>query len=567
MVKKWVYRELPAEETVHRLAQQINVNQVVASILVQRSVLDYQQAKDFFRPSLDQLHHPFLMKDMDRAVDRLLLAIDKKEQILIYGDYDVDGTTAVALCYGFLKQHYRNLDYYIPDRYQEGYGLSQRAIDLAHQKEVSLIITLDCGIKATQLISQAKERGIDFIICDHHRPGMTLPPAVAVLDPKREDCNYPFDELSGCGVGFKFLQGFCERASIPVASLYEYLDLVAVSVASDMVPITGENRVLTHFGLRKLNHSPGPGLKSLRNLAGIRRAMTVSDVVFGIAPRINAAGRIDHAKDAVKLLLSEDEKEADHWAGQVNEKNITRRSVDANITEEALAMIEQRDPEQQAKSTVLYKEDWHKGVIGIVASRCLEKYYRPTIILTESKHKATGSARSVAGFDIYQAITECSDLLDQYGGHKYAAGLTLPLDKVTDFQERFEEVVSKSINEELLTPVIDVDQTISFDQIDFRLHKLIKQMAPFGPENRQPVFVTKNVKTSHAPRILKEAHLKFFIKEESSAIQFDAIGFGLSHYAEAIKDGALFDVAYSIDQNDYQGHRSLQLIVKDIRLN
>ena len=499
MVKKWVYKELPADETVHTLSQQINVNQVIASILVQRSVLDYQQAKDFFRPSLDQLHDPFLMKDMDKAVDRLLLAIEKKEQILIYGDYDVDGTTAVALCYGFLKQHYKNLDYYIPDRYQEGYGLSQRAIDLAHQQEVSLVVTLDCGIKATELIAQAKARGIDFIICDHHRPGSVLPPAVAVLDPKREDCTYPFDELSGCGVGFKFMQGFCEKFSIPVASLYEYLDLVAVSIASDMVPITDENRVLTHFGLRKLNHSPRPGLKSLRNLAGSRSAMTVSDVVFGLAPRINAAGRIGHAKDAVKLLLSEDQNEAEHWAGQVNEKNITRRNVDANITEEALAMIEQRDPEQTAKSTVLYKEDWHKGVIGIVASRCLEKYYRPTIILTESKHKATGSARSVAGFDIYQAITECSDLLDQYGGHKYAAGLTLPLDKVTDFQERFEEVVSKSITEELLTPVIEVDQTISLNQLDDKLYKLLKQMAPFGPENRQPVFVTR---MSRYPKLL-----------------------------------------------------------------
>jgi single-stranded-DNA-specific exonuclease len=565
MEKRWVFKPAPDPETVKSLAEAINISSTLATILVQRDQKNFDAAKAFFRPSLGELHNPFLMKDMDAAVARLEKAILNKEKILIYGDYDVDGTTSVALFYGFLKTKYTELDFYIPDRSTEGYGVSIQGIEFAKENNFSLIITLDCGIKSVDRIELANSYGIDFIICDHHTPGELLPNAVAVLDPKRKDCTYPFKELSGCGVGFKLLQAYCLKNALGMDELYGYLDLLAISIASDIVPITGENRILTYYGLKKINTDPRPGIKALVNVAGFKKDLDVTNVVFGLGPRINAAGRIAHAKTAVHLLISETLEEAEGYADKINEKNTIRRDFDSSITQEALEMIE-RDllMRGDAKSTVLFKNDWHKGVIGIVASRCIEKYYKPTIILTESNNFATGSARSVFGFDVYEAISKCSDLLEHFGGHMYAAGLTLKLDKVDVFRERFEEAVASVITIDQQTPQIEVDLKIKLSQINDKFYKIIDQMAPFGPGNMQPVFVSENVVDDGRSKVLKEQHLKLSIKQEGSG-SINAIGFGMAEFYKRISSKEPFHICYNIAENEYNGTKSLQLIVRDIK--
>ena len=568
MTTRWVFNEEVDEDDIAQLSREINVNSTIAKILIQRNISDFDLAKKYFRPSLDQLHDPFLMRDMDKALERIQLAIDKNEKILIYGDYDVDGTTSVALVYGFLRNFYNNIQFYIPDRYKEGYGISATGIEWAEENDISLVITLDCGIKAVEMTDYANSKDIDMIICDHHLPGDILPNALAVLDAKMTDCPYPYKELSGCGVGFKLIQAFCEKFGYDPDLLSDYLDLVAVSIAADIVPMTGENRILAYYGLKKLNENPSLGLKALIKLAGIRNEINISSIVFGIGPRINASGRIDHAKGAVDLLLAEDYKTIESLAEVLDVKNLQRRNFDSSITIEAIEMIEnQAGGGKDQKSTVLFKDDWHKGVIGIVASRCIDKFYRPTIILTESNGKATGSARSVEGFDIYGAISECSDLLDQYGGHMYAAGLTMEIDKVEAFKEKFEQIVAERISDEQLLPLIVIDSLIDFKDINFKFYDVLAQMAPFGPGNMQPVFVTHNLHVSGRPRILKEQHLKFYVKQNNEGEAMEAIGFGHAKYYDLIASGMDFSMAYYIDENNYSGNKTLQLRVKDIRFD
>ena len=567
--KRWAYKSVPDQQVVKTLARELNIDNTLANMMVQRGINSFEQAKDFFRPQLEHLHDPFLMTDMDKAVNRLEEAINKNEKILVYGDYDVDGTTAVALVYGFLSTFYQNIDYYNPDRYLEGYGVSLQGIEFAAQQGISLIICLDCGIKAQDKVKIAKEQyGIDFIVCDHHEPDDNLPEAVAVLDPKRKDCPYPYKELTGNGVGFKLLQAYCIRNSVPLQNLLQFIDLCVVSIASDIVPITGENRILAYYGLKKLNENPHIGLKALKSVAGFNSNMGVENVVFVLGPRINAAGRIKHARDAVKLLLSDNFDEALAFAEEIQKHNTERRVHDTRITEEALAMIE-KDVwlSNTAKSTVLYREDWHKGVIGIVASRCIEKYYRPTIIFTKTKEAmAAGSARSVAGFDLYSALEECSHLLEQFGGHKHAAGMTLSIDNILSFQQEFDNVVSKYITEEQLTPVINVDLKIRLADITTKFHRIINQMAPFGPENMQPVFVTENLTLKYTPRIMKEKHLKLELLEEETGAVFTAVGFGMveEHYQKLTQQKS-FKVAFQIEENTFNNKTTLQLMLKDIK--
>lgn len=564
MEKKWVIKDAPQESKVAELSKAINVNPYLSKILLQRGVDTFEKAKDFFRPSLDHLHDPFLMKDMDRAVNRLTDAVFNDEKILIYGDYDVDGTTSVSLLYLFLSQFSSNLEFYVPDRYTEGYGISKKGIDYAIANDFHLIIALDCGIRAVDRALQAREAGLDLIICDHHLPGEELPDALAVLDPKREDCSYPFKELSGCGVGFKLLEGFCQQNTLEKEKLFEFLDLLAVSIASDLVPIVGENRVFAHYGLKKLNEAPSAGLKSLIEISGRKHKFNVSDVVFSIGPRINAAGRLSHAKESVNLLIN-DGKKTSNYAHDLNDRNNERRSFDQSITSEALEMID--EIQEERKSTVLYKDDWHKGVIGIVASRCIEHHYKPTIILTKSNGKATGSARSVDGFDLYTAISECSDLLEQYGGHRHAAGLTLPVENVKKLQDRFEEVVSKMILPDQLIPKVMIDTEISLSHISFKTFNIMNQMAPFGPQNIAPVFATKGVVVDEMPTVLKDAHIKGFVREPSDTRHHEFIGFGLVDKFDLIKVREPFDIAYHLEENNYLGNRTLVLNLKDIRLD
>lgn len=565
MTKRWVLKKPADHAATNSLSEAININSTLANLLVQRGISTFDEARQFFRPSVSDLHDPFLMQDMEKAVARLNEAIEQNQKILVYGDYDVDGTTSVALFYGFLRQQYEAIEFYIPDRYKEGYGISEAGINWAIEQRFDLIVSLDCGIKAVNMVGKAAAAGIDFIVCDHHLPGAKLPPAYAVLDPKRADCSYPFKELSGCGIGFKLLQAYCISNNISLDTLYPYLDLVAVSIAADIVPITGENRTLAHFGLKQLNTNPRPGLQALIDLAGFRSEIDINSVVFGLGPRINASGRIAHAKTAVKLLLSPDINEATSIADIINDKNTERRNFDTNITREALEMIEQDPANTTAKSTVLFKKDWHKGVIGIVASRCIDMYYRPTIILTESNDKATGSARSVAGFDIYEAISECSDLLLQYGGHMYAAGLTMEVGKVAEFQRRFEEVVASRIQPEQLIPQIEIDQLLLLDQITPRFYNILRQMSPFGPQNMQPVFMTENVKAIGRPRVLKDKHLKLSLGLDDGGASLEAIGFDMADYFSMIDSGMRFHIAYTIEENSYWGPGSLQLCLKDIK--
>lgn len=570
----WKQKPKASQSAIEKLGKEINVNPTLANMLINRGVESFEQAKDYFRPSLSQLHDPFLMKDMDQAVQRIEQAVMNEEKILVYGDYDVDGTTAVALMYSFLKTFYPHVDFYIPDRYKEGYGISERGVRFAAENEFSLVIALDCGIKAIDKVRLAKELGVDFIICDHHTPGATLPPAIAVLDAKREDCKYPYKELSGCGVGFKLIQAYAKTHGIEESSLYPYLDLLVVSIAADIVPITGENRILAYYGLDRINNTPRPGLKALILQAKVEKEIQISDIVFKIGPRINASGRLEHAQASVELLISSNLDEAIERAKLVDEVNSTRRNFDENITKEAFEMLAIREEEAQWNSTVLFKEDWHKGVIGIVASRCIEKYYRPTIILTESNNKATGSARSVVDFDIYEAIAECADLLDQFGGHKYAAGLTMSVENVPAFQAKFEQVVRSRIEAIHLKPVIEIDDVLLLDQINYKFYNILKQMAPFGPGNTEPVFRISNVYADEVT-VLKDKHLRFKIVQDGQVTTPVCLGFGMADRAKdpdlttvnMLRGRMRFDIVAEMRENFFRDKSSLQLYVKDIKFD
>jgi single-stranded-DNA-specific exonuclease len=509
------------------------------------------------------------MKDMDKAVERLEQAIANQEKVMIYGDYDVDGTTSVAMVYTFLRQRFDHIEYYIPDRYSEGYGISPKSIDYAVENDFSLIIALDCGIKAVEKIADARDRGLDFIICDHHNPDEEVPPAVAVLDPKQPDCNYPYKELSGCGVGFKLLQGFCQKNNIDLEEIYDLLDLVVVSIASDIVPITGENRVLAYYGLKKLNSNPGMGLQTIINLAGITGSeITINDIVFKIGPRLNASGRIEHGKKSVQILISNDEDKSDILGEEIDSFNEIRKTLDRDITMDALYMIE-NDPElKNMNSTVLYNRDWHKGVVGIVASRVTEQFYRPTIILTESNGMATGSARSVRDFDLYEAIGQCSDLLESYGGHMYAAGLTIKIENIPEFRRRFEEIVTNQLTDSSQMQTIEVDAKITLSEINPRFYRILKQFAPFGPHNLTPVFVTEDVFDAGTSKLVgkNQEHLKLdLVEPDVNSGIFSGIAFGQSDKFDLITSGLPFDVCYSITENEYRGKTSLQLFIRDIK--
>jgi len=570
MEKRWVLKPQGNEKDIQKLAKELNIEPVLAKLLVQRGVKTFEESKAFFRPSLDNLYDPFLMKDMNLAIERIEQAIHNNENILIYGDYDVDGTTSVALLYTFLKEFYPHVGYYVPDRYSEGYGISLQGIQTAQESQFTLIIALDCGIKANEKIEYAKKQGIDFIICDHHYPGDELPCATAVLDPKRKDCNYPFKELSGCGVGFKLIQAFARTNNIPFEKLIPYLDLVVVSIASDIVPIVDENRILAYFGLIQLNKKPREGLKSIINLSGLaNKSITVDDIVFKIGPRINAAGRMESADKAVELLLSKNSAKAKTAANSVNYFNDARKNIDRHITQEALRILAKEQELGERKTTVLYNSEWHKGVVGIVASRLIETYYRPTVILTSSNGLATGSARSVIGFDIYQAIEACSDLLENFGGHMYAAGLTLQIDKVEEFQKRLEKVVSETINDEQLIPQVEIDAELNLCDITPKFYRILKQFQPFGPENMAPVFVTRDVADNGEGRIVgvSKEHLKLsLIQEEDPFKNFAAIAFQQANLYEYIHSGDFFDVCYSVDENCFRGITNLQLNVKDMKI-
>jgi single-stranded-DNA-specific exonuclease len=570
----WKQKPKTSQLAIEKLGKEINVNPTLANMLINRGVDSFDQAKDYFRPSLSQLHDPFLMKGMSSAVSRIEKAVLQQERILVYGDYDVDGTTAVALMYGFLKGFYPHVDFYIPDRYKEGYGISERGVRFAAENGFSLVIALDCGIKAIDKVRLAKELGVDFIICDHHTPGDQLPAAVAVLDAKQEDCPYPYKELSGCGVGFKLIQAYAKTHGIEESGLYPYLDLLVVSIAADIVPITGENRILAYYGLDRINNNPRPGLKALILQAKVEKEIQISDIVFKIGPRINASGRLEHAQASVELLIAPNLDEAIERAKLVDEVNSTRRNFDENITKEAFEMLAIREEEAQWNSTVLFKEDWHKGVIGIVASRCIEKYYRPTIILTESNNKATGSARSVVDFDIYEAIAECADLLDQFGGHKYAAGLTLSVDKVPAFQAKFEQVVKSRIEAIHLKPVIEIDDVLLLDQINYKFYSILKQMAPFGPGNTEPVFRINNVYADEVT-VLKDKHLRFKIVQDGQVTTPVCLGFGMADRAKdpdlttvnMLRGKMRFDIVAEMRENFFRDKSSLQLYVKDIKFD
>lgn len=568
MQKRWEIRQQADPKQVEKFSSELNgLDSTLTNILLQRNIDTFDKAKSFFRPSLKEIHDPFLMKDMDKAVQRLQGAMLNEEKILIYGDYDVDGTTSVALVYSYLKNFYPNLSYYIPDRYAEGYGISYQGIDYAAENQYQLIIALDCGIKAIEKIDYATEKGVDFIICDHHRPGSKLPKAVAVLDQKREDCDYPYKELSGCGVGFKFMQAWTRITKNDEKLLLDYLDLVAISTCADIVPITGENRILVYHGLKVINEKSRLGLKTMIELAALKKELTVTDVVFTIAPRINAAGRIKSGNKAVEMLVAENKVEALEFGKNINDFNIERKDLDKAITKEALDMIVNDVVSENKKTTVLFQKHWHKGVIGIVASRLIETYYKPTIILTESNGKATGSARSVKGFDVYNAIDACSDLLEQFGGHKYAAGLTMSVSNLDAFTKKFEAVVTAQIDEKLLVPQIDIDAQLSLNQITEKFYKILKQYAPTGPGNMRPIFVSKNVFITNNSRIVGDNHLKLEVfQEEVPEVKFSCIGFNLGHHLDALDEGVPFDIVYSIEENHWNNTTSLQLNLKDIKI-
>jgi single-stranded-DNA-specific exonuclease len=570
MEKVWKIKENGFDADVKKLANELNINSVLSTLLVQRGIRTFEQANAFFYPEMKNLYDPFLMKDMHEAVERIEQAISNGEKILIYGDYDVDGTTSVAMVYSFLRKYYDKLYYYIPDRYKEGYGISFKVIEYAELNRIKLIIALDCGIKAIDKIKYANDRGIDFIICDHHTPGSSLPKAIAVLDPERKDCKYPFKFLSGCGVGFKLLHAYSIKNNIPFDELTQYLDLLAVSIASDIVPLIDENRVLSHFGLKKLNKSPSIGLRAIICVAGLEgKAINVDDIVFKIGPRINAAGRIESGKKAVDLLISENEEEAIIHCQKINSFNQARRNIDKNITEEALKEIESYG-NQYKYSTLLYNRNWHKGVVGIVASRLIESFYRPTIILTESNGFATGSARSVIGFDLYKAISECSDLLESFGGHRYAAGLTLRIENIPKLRDRFEKVVKDIITPEQLIPQIEIDTELNLKDITPGFFDILKKFEPFGPNNINPIFFAENVVDNGYGKVVGpgEEHLKLsLIQEEEPYNVFPAIAFNQAHHYEKISKGLGFDIAYTLTENHFRGITTIQVNIKDIKVD
>jgi single-stranded-DNA-specific exonuclease len=568
MRKSWKIKKPADNNDLKHLSAALNIDMAIANLLIQRGIKTFPEARSFFRPQLSDLHDPFLMKDMDKAVARIKQAIDRKEKVMVYGDYDVDGTTSVALMFSFLRTRIAEIDYYIPDRYMEGYGISKLSIDYAAENNFSLVIVLDCGIKANDKISYAKSLGIDFIICDHHNPDTIIPEAVAVLDPKQLDCNYPYKELSGCGVGFKLVQAFCIDQGIPEEAALELLDLVVVSIASDIVPLTGENRVLAYYGLKKLNADPSIGLKTLIKYAGMDGEFKISDIVFKIGPRLNASGRIEHGKKSVAILLAKDATELEELGIEINSYNEIRKTLDREITLEALDIIEKSEFYEGRVTTVIYNRDWHKGVVGIVASRLTEHYYRPTVVLTESNGLATGSARSVGEFDLYEAISACSDLLESYGGHMYAAGLSMKLENIAEFSRRFEQVVRDSISAEQQKQTIEIDAKISLSDLSPKFIRLLNQFEPFGPHNMAPVFLTKNVLDYGTSRLVgkNNEHIKLDLMEANrSSTVFSGIAFSQAEHLDVIKRSLPFNICYSVSENEYRGKTKLQLTVRDIQ--
>lgn len=569
MQKKWIMARSGDKETVGRLSAELGIDPVLSELLVQRGVTDFAQARAFFRPSLDALYDPFLMKDMDRAVSRVERALSLNEKILVYGDYDVDGTTAVALVYSFLKKFTSNLDFYIPDRYDEGYGVSAKGIDWAAENGVNLIITLDCGIKAIDKTHYAALKGIDLIICDHHLPEEELPAAVAVLDAKRTDCHYPFDDLSGCGVGFKLVQGLAVSRGLPFDELVPFLDLLAVSIASDLVTVVGENRVLAYYGLKRLNESPSKGLQAIINLSSLEsNHVTIDDIVFKIGPRINAAGRMETGRLAVELLTAQTDEQAAEIAQRINDNNNERKSIDREITKAALDMVQDGTSLAREHAVVVYDPSWNKGVVGIVASRLVEAYYKPAFVLTKSNGFVTGSARSIRGFDLYSSIESCADLLENFGGHIYAAGLTLKEENLPEFVARIDKYIGEHITDDMAVPIVDVDAKLNFAQITPKFFRILKQFQPFGPGNNSPVFVTENLYDDGSGRKVGPAgqHLKLkLIQEDQPYHQIDAIAFNMADFFDHIKAGNPIDICYSLVENYYRGNSTLQLRVKDIK--
>jgi single-stranded-DNA-specific exonuclease len=564
MEKRWNILSTDITRT-ESLQEVLKINKTICSILVQRGIDSYDKAKDYFRPQLSQLHSPWLMKDMDKAVDRLLSAFQQHEKILVFGDYDVDGTTAVAAMYQYISSIYDSVDFYIPHRYREGYGISKIGIDHAKENGFTLIVSLDCGIKSVDLIAYAKTLGIDFIVCDHHLPDQSLPPAVAILNPKQQDCTYPYKELCGCGVGFKLMTALSEKLSLPEDTHFAYLDLVATAIAADIVPITGENRILAYYGLEKVNHNPCPGIKALMQLAAVQKTMHITNLVFIIAPRVNAAGRMDDARKAVQLFIEKDANKALSFAEMLHSDNADRREADSTITEEALALIESDPAHATKKSTLVYQEHWHKGVVGIVASRLIEKHYRPTIVLTRSGDYVAGSARSVAGFNLYEAIHACREHLLGYGGHFAAAGMTLLPEKVTDFANAFEKAVQEQITPEQLIPEINIDAVIQFSEINPTMFNILCQMEPFGPDNMRPVFMATRVSDTGFSKIVKEQHIRFVVKQQQ--ISFTGIGFNMAAKFHLLQQQQPVDLVFTLDENDWNGEKNIQLKMIDLRIS
>ena len=564
MEKRW--KILTADKKKSGLLQQsLKISSVVCDILVQRGIETFEQSKKYFRPELNDLHDPWLMKDMDKAVERIIRAINNKEKILVFGDYDVDGTTSVASMYRFLKKIHSALDFYIPHRYREGYGISKAGIDHAKENGFTLIISLDCGIKSIDLITYAKQLAIDFIVCDHHLPDEELPPAIAILNPKQKDCNYPYKELCGCGVGFKLISALAPQFDLTDDDVYECLDLVTTAIAADIVPMTGENRILAYYGLKKANENPNNGIKALGFLSGLQKDLHINNLVFMIAPRVNAAGRMDDARKAVQMFIAASYEEALQYAEMLHSDNTDRKEADGNITGEALSLISENDDWVERKSTVVYRSHWHKGVVGIVASRLIEHYYRPTIVLTQSGEFAAGSARSVPGFNLYEAVHACREHLIGYGGHFAAAGLTLEIDKIDVFRNKFEEIVSASIHPDLLIPEIVIDSEITFTDIQWPFYNILQQMEPFGPENLRPVFVAKKVWNTGYSKIVKEEHIKFSLKQNNTV--FTGIGFKMADKFHLLQMNKPVDIVFKIDENEWNGNKTLQLRVIDFRIS
>ncbi len=567
MKKRWIFKPLPDADLVNNLAENLSIETILAQLLVQRNIITFDESKFFFRPSLEDLHNPFLMKGMENAVNRIEKAIRKKEKILVYGDYDVDGTTSVALVYGFLSKFHTNIDFYIPDRQIEGYGISKLGIDWAKSENVNLIIALDCGIKSNEMIDYAKTQQIDFIICDHHLPAGEIPDAIAVLDPKQENCDYPFKELSGCGIGFKMMQAFSIQNEVPLDFLFEFLDLVVVSIASDLVLMVGENRILAYFGLEKLNRNPRIGLRALMNVSGFHRESTleISNLVFTIGPRINAVGRLTQGKKAVELLVSHNKEEAENFAVNINKTNYDRQDLDLISTQEAFKIVDERKKDRpDLKAIIIYKEDWHKGIVGIIASRCVDKYHLPTIALTLQDGKIAGSARSIIDFNMYEMLARCSDLLTEFGGHQQASGLAMPIENLEKFTNMFETIAENTLTPAMLIPPQDIDLKLELHQITPKFYKILKQMAPFGPENMRPIFSTENLMPMKV-QIMKEKHLKFYVVDEKTGISLVVVAFGLIDFYPDLLRAKKIDLCYSIEENVFQSRSSLQLRARDIR--